>query len=96
VNETTYVLAQAGEGDTVSIVVAHSKSDLIATVERLYDIEAEEFRLKADRDALVKMLQAHDNWEDGWHKLENIEPQWREWTLFISSRTDGDGKVDIY
>jgi hypothetical protein len=96
VNKTTYVLVQAGEGDTVSIVVAHSKSDLIATVKRLFTELIEEFQLEESRDALINMLQVHDNWEDGWHKLENIEPQWREWTLFISSRTDGDGKVDIY
>jgi hypothetical protein len=95
--KTVYVLVQAGEGDTVSVVVAYSKSDLITTVKRLSAKLIEGgFQVESDRDALIEMLQAHDNWEDGWYKLSNVEPQWREWTLFISGRVDGDGVVDIY
>jgi len=85
-----YVLVQAGEGHTETILEGHSKEDLITKLEQEFQEEIDlcctqvnKKIYQSELDALRMMLNNHADWEPGRYVLENIEPIWQEWTLYI-------------
>jgi len=86
------ILIQAGEGDTQEVFVGKSREDLIDSIHIFYEEEIKsdtcvddvEFHESCDK-SLCEMLTKHEDWESGRYILENIEPQWEQWTLVIVS-----------
>ena len=94
-----YVLVQAGEGDIGTLLVGHSKEDLITKLELEFQEEIDNYSgllspaheqnakdlTQSELDALRMMLNNSLNkeWRPGRYVLENIEPIWQEWTLYI-------------
>lgn len=88
-----YVLVKAGEGDTESIIVANSKTDLLKKIDCEFQIEIDYYTTvfnptskdfaQSELDALRQMVKNHDEWKPGEYILDCIEPIWQEWTLHI-------------
>lgn len=85
----TYVLIQAGEGETGSIYFGSTRRELLEDLE--YVLSEDEYLSTKDkvwvrrqRFALIQMLDGHKNWNVGRYKLSPVFPIWEEWTLFIS------------
>ena len=85
-----YVLVQAGEGYTETIIAGHGKEGLLANLKRTFQKEIDSYHRQEDRDytqaeldAILLMLNNHIEWTKGSYVLPNIEQQWQEWTLFI-------------
>jgi len=87
-----YVLVQAGEGDTETILVGYTREDLFIKLEREKQEEidncngqiAKDFA-QSELDALQMMLNnsLNKDWRPGRYVLDNIDPIWQEWTLYI-------------
>lgn len=91
-----FVLIEADEGDTDAIIVAQSRTSLLAMVAEMYNKEIADYTDKQhpftqsntfftgqERDALFGMLDQHKEWMPGRYILKSIEPHWQQWTLFV-------------
>jgi len=77
-----YVLVEAGEGKTGTIIIGSSKDDLIAKAAQEFQ-EYPDYWDELSQIALIKMLKDYSNWTPGEHELTEVEPIWKRWTLRI-------------
>lgn len=99
-----FILVEAGDLITNSLIVSNTKDDLCKVIKELYEKERESFQLPLRREdyvfterqekALLKMIENHADWSIGRHELKCEDPLWQPWILFICN--DRGGFVEAY
>jgi hypothetical protein len=97
------VLIQADEGSTDDIITADSRDTLQNAIYKHYTEQEkepspnlaidEQFALE-HCNALLQMVNNHQDWSVGRHLLKRIDPQWQEWTLLIIEAPKQAGKKE--
>lgn len=90
------ILIEAGEGNTEAVIVADSKERLIETIQDCFNKQINEHShendkkfISKEKNSLIEMIQRHKEWNNGLYHLKNIKPQWQEWILVITDKSNG-------